>query len=195
MLAYSLAPGPLTLQGAQFVAVSGTSVNFTAGLPVAYTGFALSNPPTVSGQVPKKLTVLRVSFCQVGTATATGNCPVGLIKFTTGGTASVGSASTVAGVIFPVGAAGTASSNIGTLAGTFTLLNGTAGPANVNALNWVQLFLDVAAGTFAAPATGLYELQGEVTIMPGETVAIAPVAALSAMAGFHWVEIPLNSGA
>jgi hypothetical protein len=197
MLVWTL-NGPDRMPGQFFVAALGTAVVFSAGLALGYTGLMIYNPPTVKGVVAKKLIPLRVSFTPTGTATATGNCPLGLIKDV--GTCTAGNFSGFSGIITSQGIEGTAT-GVAIIAGTASYLNGTAGPS-LNGPNWIQMLGNVAGGTQAGaspvPVTGysgIYDLMSEESVMPGESVAICTNQAVSGLCSIAWVEVPLNSGA
>jgi len=183
--------GPYSLPGAVFVAALGTSASFTAGCPVAYSGMAIANPPTVAGKVPVKLVPLQVNFSGIGTGTGTGAW--GLVKIT-GGTATYGTLSAFSGIVTSPGSVGT-TTGVAIVTGTFTVLNGTAGPS-ANGLNYIQ-YLGAVGGTATQypPSAVQAQLDGLLSVMPGEIMAIAPTAAMLGVGSIAWVEVPLNSGA
>ena len=187
--------GPYSLPGQVFVAAMGSAAVFTAGLPVAYTGMALSNPATPAGKTPIKLVPLMVGAAFAGTG-ITGPGAWGLAKIV-GSTATAGTLSGFSGIITSPGTPGTAT-GVGVVTGTFTVLNGTAGPSS-NALNFVEVLGAMPLSTAAASPTGpspvLTEPAGLVAIMPGEIMAIVPTVSASGLASIAWVEVPLNSGA
>lgn len=192
--------GPNPPPGQIFTAALGTAVAFSAGLAVGYTGLALANPATVAGQTPVKLTPLRVTFAP--TALAGGTAAFGLVKLTGQGTASNGGLSAFSGVVMSPGFQGTCATNgtragLGTsvvqIGGTFSVINSTAAGTGANTLYWAEMLGAMAAGT--GGPNGPVDLQGFTTVMPGETIAIAPNLAVTGLASISWLETPLNSGA
>ena len=184
--------GPYTPPGQVFTTCLGTAVAFSAGPAVAYAGLALANPATVAGKAPVKLVPLRVNFTP--SAAVSGTIPWGLMKLTGQGTASNGGLSLYSGVIMSPGYAGTvpATVPVGQLGGTFSVSNGTAAGTGSNTLYWVEMCGNACPGTGACSAP--VELLGMVSVMPGETLVIAPLLAVTAQAGMTWVEVPMNSG-
>ena len=184
--------GPANLPGQMFVAATGTAVTFSAGLALSYAGLMLINPATVAGTAPKKLVPLRAIFAPTGTGVAP-SCPWGMIKAI--GTCTAGAASGFSGIVTTPGMYGT-STPIAVVAGTASFLNGTTG-AVPNGPNWVQYcgVLPVGTATYYAGGVTTVDLIGEVSVMPGEAMAIAPNVAAVGMASIAWLEIPLNSGA
>jgi hypothetical protein len=197
--------GPNQLPGSVFTAALGTAVAFSAGLAVAYTGLVIANPATPRGAVPVKLVPLRVNL--VPTAAVSGTVAWGLVKLTGQGTASNGGVSALSGVVFASGLAGTvainvspgaggyvgAGSSVAQVGGTFSVINGTAAGTGANTLYWQEMLGNVNSGTGAASVP--IDLPGFTSVLPGETVAISPVLAVTGLASITWLETPLNSGA
>ena len=184
--------GPYTPPGQVFTTCLGTAVAFSAGPAVAYAGLALANPATVAGKAPVKLVPLRVNFTP--SAAVSGTIPWGLMKLTGQGTASNGGLSLYSGVIMSPGYAGTvpATVPVGQLGGTFSVSGGTAAGTGSNTLYWVEMCGNANNGT-GAPSPPV-DLLGFASVMPGETLVIAPLLAVTATAGLTWCEVPLNSG-
>jgi hypothetical protein len=192
--------GPNQLPGQVFTASLGTAVAFSAGLAVAYVGLAVHNPVTAAGAVPVKLVPLRVNFSP--TAAVSGTIAWGLVKLTAQGTASNGGLSLFSGALFSPGFAGTCvtggtgQTGVGTsvakVGGTFSVVNGTAAGTGSNTLYWQDMVGNVNSGTGAQSVP--VDLPGFTSIMPGETLGIAPVLAVTGLASISWVEIPVNSG-
>ena len=182
--------GGNSIQGQVFTATLGTAVAFSAGPAVAYTGLAIANPATAPGAVAKKLVPLRVNITP--TAAVSGTIAWGLLKLTGQGTASNGGMSAFGGAIFTPGFTGT-STPVAIVGGTFSVVNGTAAGTGSNTLYWQSMLGNVNCGTGAASFP--VDLQGFESVMPGETLAIGCVLAVTAQASITWAEIPLNSGA
>jgi hypothetical protein len=197
MLVWNLnGQGGNSLQGSVFAAV-GTSITSSAGLAISYAGLGVQNPST-SG---KKITPLQISFTPTGTGASNNGCPFGLIKIL--GTAAAGTLSGFGGFVATVGVAGTATNAVGTAFGTCTILNGTAGPS-ANGLCWMQIVGEISGGGTGAgtqaftPTAGAqtgFDLQGLVSAMPGESIAIGVNQATAGIFGMIWLETPLTSGA
>ena len=184
--------GPYTPPGQVFTTCLGTAVAFSAGPAVAYAGLALANPATVAGKAPVKLVPLRVNFTP--SAAVSGTIPWGLMKLTGQGTATNGGLSLYSGVIMSPGYAGTvpATVPVGQLGGTFSVSGGTAAGTGSNTLYWLEMCGNANNGTGAPSAP--VDLLGFASVMPGETLVIAPLLAVTATAGLTWCEVPLNSG-
>lgn len=201
MLVYNFNGQPASAPGQIFSASLGTAVAFSAGLAVAYAGLAIANPATPTGKTPVKLVPLRVNFTP--TAAVSGTIAWGLVKLTGQGTASNGGISAFSGVVLACGIAGTCATGgtvplgVGTsvvqIGGTFSVVNGTAAGTGSNTLYWAGMLGNANCGTGAASVP--VDLQGALTVMPGETVAISPVLAVTGLASIDWLEVPLNSGA
>jgi hypothetical protein len=190
--------GPYSSPGQKLTAVMGTAASFAAGLPSNYVGLALVNPATAAGAAPVKLVPLRAAFVGIGTG-AGGPSLWGFAKYsslTAAGTASISGATGFSGIITSPGTPGT-STGRAIVCGTFTLNNGTAGPAASNAGNWVQILGAAPLGTATAYQNALVtaELNGELSALPGEALVLVSAIGMSAQGSVTWVEVPLNSGA
>jgi hypothetical protein len=194
MLTWTL-DGPNRLPGRFFVAALGSAVNFSAGLALAYTGLIITNPVQPLGKVPIKIIPLRVTFVPAGTTTGAGNIGLGVVKNI--GTCTADVFSGFSGIVTTQGQVGT-STGVAILSGTASWLNGTAGPS-ANGPMWIQFLGSISAGNLGANGvatgvSGIYDLQSEESIMPGESMAICPTVAISGLASIAWAEVPQNSG-
>jgi hypothetical protein len=171
----------------------GTAVAIPAGLPVAYTGgLVLFNPPTAPGATPVRL--IPVSVSAAFTGTATGNTPawgfaklIGAPLGTLTATFGLGAFS---GMITSPGVAGTAS-GVAVVAGSATILNGTAGGSYaINALNYVCVLGAASLGTSTslASATTRVETDAETNVMPGEILVLFSHNSITALASISWIE-------
>jgi hypothetical protein len=184
MLNIKGAPTVCQVHGLTFALGLGTQTPWTAGLTQAYTGLGIYCPPIgVNNPQPgKKLVPLRIGFAPSGTAgTATSLCPIGLAKSYNGGTAITIGAPT--GTLQQLDFAGTSTANIGTAFGTATLVNPY----------WVHIVGSIGTGA-GTPAQSIFDFNGEISVMPGEAMAIACNQGVTAFASFTWIEVPLNSG-
>ena len=179
-------PSPLqTTAGAQIYSFVGTSVTSSVGLAIAYAGCGLLNP---SGS-KVKVTLLKAGFAHVG-GVAGASIPTGFAKLVTG-TASLGtlSAQGAFGVITAPGQVGLATGSAQVF-GTCTVLNGTAGPASNNALNYVTMLGGFSGtGVWNTPPN---ETHGEVTLMPGEGGMLVAQAAVTGFPYIVWAESPIQ---
>jgi hypothetical protein len=195
--------GPQQLPGQLFVAAQNTAAAYTAGtgMPVNYTGMVLYNPPTVAGQPSVRLVPIRVSFVPEGTSTSGSLVSWGIIK--SNGTCTPG-LSAFNGYVSAAGypgvgtwAAGFIPKAVGQVGGTATWLNGTAATYGPNAVNYVEHLGVAAFGTGitaqSAPPT-IIDLHGEISLAPGEAMAISPWVACVAVGSIAWVEISNQSG-
>lgn len=178
--------GPAAPAGT-LITLVGTAVAISAGVAVAYTGMGIQNPAN-SG---KKAVVVRAYVAPTATGPAA-DTPIGLMKLNAG-TASIGATSGMAGTAVAAGIAGFPSGtavSVMTIIGTASVLNGTAAPGLVNSLNFVKV-----VGVLGTNISGIVapDLNGEITVLPGETLLIGANAAVTGIPELVWFESPLTT--
>ena len=177
-LSYTL-DGATAPRGAVFTAI-GTSVTLTGTLGIALSpAFIISNPSTSTVKViPLKVHVAS----PVGLSAAMGFAKVLL------GTASLAPAGAGCGGVTVVSVGKKVGTSVAQIWGTATLVNGTAGPAAVDA--WVIADLGPTSGTNACQMP--QEMDGNVVLLPGESGMIYTSAGVVGFPQITWVEQPLN---
>lgn len=175
--------GPQSLEGVPvYSCAMGTAVVFVAGLFTAtYAGIGLQNPAAGGTYLtPVKLVPLKATWVNAGVGTA--NNFIGLAKIY--GTNSAYGLSGAPGPVFAAGVSGTTTARKATVFGTFTMSNGTCTSA---VIQW----LAGGGATAGAPNAAQSSLDGEITVMPGETLVFVSGIAGTGVASITWAEVPL----
>ena len=165
-----------TPRGPIFTAV-GTSVALTGGLGLGQSAALIISNPSTSTK-----TLIPLTVCLGGTGVT--GIAWGFAKALLG-TASLAPAGAGAGgVTIQAAGAGTAAP-VAQVWGTATLINGTAGPAAINA--WVVAY-QVGALATNAPITAA-DLNGYVRLLPGESGMVYMAAAITGAPSISWTEV------
>ena len=166
------APTPCSI----YTAAMGTAVVFSAGLAVAYSGYGLYNPLPTGTQSAVKLVPLNVSA--IPTALSTAPNWFALAKYIGTGTAFAGGAST--GAVVQQGFAGTTTNQRAVVFGTGSM---AVAPVYTKFMS--------AFGTGNPPGLVLFQLDGDMTVLPGEAVMFIQGIAGTGLCSFTWAEVPV----